>query len=151
MTAVLGKAWLLTWGGVVLYCALIFLLSAQPNLQTPNLVPLNDKSAHLIEYLILGWLWARALAKTWPRWTRTMVVLLTLLFTAGYGATDEWHQRYVPGRFADPTDATIDAIGGTLGGISYLYWRQLQRRKEHKAGQQQKIGTVAVLIFCSLI
>ena len=53
----------------------------------------------------------------------------TILFTGLYGVTDEWHQLYVPGRFADWHDALADLCGGTLGGMGYLFAAQVFLRR----------------------
>jgi VanZ family protein len=116
------KRWLSTWGGVIGYCVLIFALSSQPDLTPPAPLPLSDKPAHLLEYGILGWLWARAVRASRPGWAALAVLLSTLIFTGSYGLSDEWHQYYVPGRFADLRDVLADAFGGTLGGVGYLLW-----------------------------
>ncbi|MGH8008957.1 MAG: VanZ family protein, partial [Candidatus Binatia bacterium] len=71
---------------------------------------------------MLGWLWARAVKNSRPEWTTATVLFSALLFTGFYGLSDEWHQYYVPGRSADLRDVVADAVGGTLGGISYLLW-----------------------------
>ena len=41
--------------------------------------------------------------------------LLSLLLTVGYGALDEWHQTFVPGRYGSFTDASFDLIGALFG------------------------------------
>ena len=113
------KGWVLTWGPVVGYCLLIFFLSTQTTVTAPVG---GDKLVHAGEYGVLGWLWARAAHKTWSAWSLQVLLLSTVLFTSAYGASDEWHQLYVPGRFGDVSDALADLCGGTLGGISYLVW-----------------------------
>lgn len=111
--------WFLTWGPVVGYCFLIFFLSAQTTVTAPAG---GDKLVHAVEYSVLGWLWAHAARTTWHAWTWHAVLLSTIFFTGMYGASDEWHQLYVPERFGDVSDALADLCGGTLGGISYLSW-----------------------------
>lgn len=130
--------WLSTWGSVLGYCVLIFVLSAQPDLQVPKPFEDSDKLAHLCLYAGLGGVWARAVRAQWPGWTALQVLLVTLLFTAGYGASDEWHQAYVPGRFADLRDIWADGVGGVLGGQCYLFvWRRsLQGERRQQSGNQ---------------
>lgn len=111
------KLWL--WAPVVGYCALIFMVSAQQDLSPPQF-PSSDKVAHVLEYGVLGILWARAATRSWPHWTFRLLLLSTLLFTGLYGAADEWHQFYVPGRSSDWQDVLADVCGGTLGGTLYL-------------------------------
>lgn len=107
------------WAPVVTYCLLIFTVSSQQDLSPPEF-PSSDKIAHVLEYGVLGLLWSRAAKRSCPHWTFRMVLLSTTLFTGLYGATDEWHQLYVPGRFSDWRDAVADVCGGTIGGMLYL-------------------------------
>jgi len=119
MVVAMKRGWFLTWGPVVGYCLLIFFLS----IQTTMIAPAGgDKVLHVFEYSVLGWLWARAARTTWFTWTRRGVLLSTIFFTGIYGASDEWHQLYVPGRFGTVSDVIADVCGGALGGISYLVW-----------------------------
>ncbi|MBM4258399.1 MAG: VanZ family protein [Deltaproteobacteria bacterium] len=111
--------WVWLWTPVIVYCVLIFTLSAQKDLSPPQF-PSSDKVAHFVVYAGLGILWARAAQATWPRWTFQLLLLSSLLFTGLYGVTDEWHQLYVPGRFSDWRDAVADVCGGTVGGMVYL-------------------------------
>lgn len=122
------KSWLSTWGSVVGYCALIFILSSQSGLKPPRLLWGSDILAHFLEYAVLGWLWTRAVRSSWPGWTALTVLLSTLTFTSGYGLSDEWHQYYVPGRYTDLRDALMDTLGGICGGISYLLWLRVREK-----------------------
>jgi VanZ family protein len=127
-----GPSRLSRWGCVIGYCALIFFLSSQSDLILPEEIPAGDKFAHLMEYTVLGWLWARAVFYERPKWSAMAIVLSALAFAGGYGLSDEWHQFYVPGRFVDLLDATSDACGGALGGGSYLIMnagRRLESRE----------------------
>jgi VanZ family protein len=42
-------------------------------------------------------------------------------FCISYGASDEWHQSFVPGRDADLLDLLADTTGGLLA-ISFIYF-----------------------------
>lgn len=137
--ALWGRKRFSIWGAVLGYCALIFFLSSQQDLTVPEVFSATDKIAHLLEYGGLGWLCARAARAEWPGWTNLAVVLVTLLFAGVYGASDEWHQLYVPGRFAELSDLLADVGGGTSGGIGYLLWL---RSGEHsgRAGRKPIAG-----------
>lgn len=81
------------------------------------------KSAHVIEYAILGALMLRALRRGKPvvRW---MLAAAWLLCTC-YAATDEFHQIFVPGRTPKVTDVMIDSVGAALGiGMMFLLSRR---------------------------
>ncbi len=85
--------------------ALIFLLSAQPDLSTGLGVwdLIGRKLVHATEYGILFGLWWRALGYRNP--------IAAAAITIGYAATDELHQTFVHGRHGTPVDVLIDSIG----------------------------------------
>lgn len=99
----------------LLELALIFYLSSQsrPLSFLPDRFFTYDKVLHFLEYGVLGALLARAAsgAGARPRWS----VILAAAAGSGYGATDEWHQSFVPGRSCDPFDWTTDIVGALAG------------------------------------
>ncbi len=70
------------------------------------------------------------------------MALLALGITAGYAATDEFHQLFVPGRAGRLSDVCIDSLGGVLGIIFYFllhtYLLPLWQRFRGKARQRAK-------------
>jgi VanZ family protein len=66
------------------------------------------KSAHFIEFFILGSLafWAARRGRT-PHW-RAAWMLQAIGLAAGYSLVDELHQAFVPNRTASLTDSAID-------------------------------------------
>jgi VanZ family protein len=93
---------------------LIFYLSSLPD---PGRLPsgVSDKTAHFWTYALLGALWLRALATgPVPGVTRRRFAIAALA-TALYGASDEIHQRFVPGRSPEGLDVAADAAGGVTG------------------------------------
>jgi VanZ family protein len=123
---IIDKERFAVWGSVFFYCGLIFFLSHQPDLTLPNIVPNVDKLAHLLEYALLGWLCARAWRFERPYWSAMAVSLFALFFASIYGATDEWHQSYIPGRYADRWDWLTDICGGILGGTAFALWEKFK-------------------------
>jgi len=93
--------------------ALIFLLSAQPNLNSGlGLVDtIGRKLIHACEYGLLAFLWWRALRTTELRAT---AIPMALLLTVGYAVSDEFHQTFVNGRHGSPVDVAIDSFGAAL-------------------------------------
>lgn len=72
------------------------------------------KIAHITEFAILGILLLLMLKSYGLKGTRLSV--MSFMVGAGYAATDELHQRFVPGRSCQFTDVLIDS-GGVLCGI----------------------------------
>jgi VanZ family protein len=100
------------WLPVVAWAALIFVLSAQPDLTTGLGIwdTILRKLAHMVEYAIFGALLLRALS----------VPVSAVAAGVAYAITDEFHQSFVPGRSASPDDVAIDAVGVLIGVILFL-------------------------------
>jgi VanZ family protein/ferredoxin len=96
------------WGPVALYAGALF---AQSSFPTPEEVPsflLSDKLLHAGAYAVLAVLFYRALGH--HRTTRAPArrALFTIALTVLYGISDEFHQSFVPGRFAEHWDVLAD-------------------------------------------
>lgn len=100
----------LLWGPVVAWMAAIFVVSG---LSAPPAMPggMSFTSGHLLAYGLLAALIARALAG--GRWDGVGVVplLQAWCLTMAYGASDEMHQSFVPGRCATFGDWLADGLG----------------------------------------
>jgi VanZ family protein len=100
------------------YAALIVWLSSRSN-PIPLLDPLwlsEDKLLHGAGYALLGALVAGALQR--PGTSAVRVALLAAALVAGFAATDELHQAFVPGRSGDVRDWVADAIGALAGAAA---------------------------------
>jgi VanZ family protein len=117
-------AWLL----VALYCLLIFLQSAFPTPGDLPGIPGIDKLIHLLIYLPLGLLFARAYGLSLPKPNARSLFLLAWFSAILYGASDEVHQSFVAARSADPVDWLADTAGGGIGAALYLRLRGRWRR-----------------------
>ena len=116
------------WAPPLLYMALIFAISSmkQPPLPMPEFEWLTiDKIYHFIEYTILGGLVARAFLKAKPSVVPSQLVWgLAAVLSILYGASDEWHQTFVPGRLATVADWVADVLGSIAGVLgAYLYYK----------------------------
>ena len=99
------------WGPAVGWAALLFVLSAVPDLGGLRGLPHGDKFGHAALYAVLG----AALGYGWSRSPRYLSHLLLIGLGALYGMTDEWHQMYVPGRVPDVADWIADVVGLVIG------------------------------------
>ena len=77
------------------------------------LTTLVRKSAHFIEYTLLGFFTARAFDKYGKN------PFLAIPVGIVYSITDEIHQIFVPGRSCEITDILIDSAGVTLGALIF--------------------------------
>ncbi|MBI2516802.1 MAG: VanZ family protein [Opitutae bacterium] len=85
------------------------------------------KAAHFTEYAILALLARRAAGhslRVAETHRHVRAAGLALLIAAGYAATDEWHQSFVPSRTASPTDVLIDTTGAGAALAAALLWRK---------------------------
>ena len=109
---------------------LIFLLSSfshPPILQQASQL-LSDKFLHLIEYTVLGFLLAWMLVKISPQVFTGFPWIVSLSVAVLFGASDEWHQSFVPGRCADVNDWIVDGVGSALGVLVMYVWYRFSNK-----------------------
>jgi len=132
------RSFLLRWGPVLLWMALIFAISADsdPYRMLPGWeekclsARLNGlcqdemlgRVSHVLEYAVLAVLFSRAV--TWGRVPRGAFLELAVGLSAAYALLDEVHQLFVPGRTFQLFDLGMD-LGGILLGI--LLYRLVKR------------------------
>jgi VanZ family protein len=116
-------AWL--WLPVFAYMAAIFFVSGIPDPPVPSNVP--DVSMHEAAYFGLTLLLIRGFAG--GRWTGVTLITLAAAFVAAvvYGASDEWHQSFVPNRHAELRDLVADAIGALVALMVVGAWSIIRR------------------------
>ena len=120
------------WLPAILWAATIFFLSAQSKL--PEVAPgisNFDKVEHLGAYGLLGLLVADALRRG-SALTLPKTALLAILITLAYGASDEFHQRFVPNRTCDVWDWTADTVGGALAVAVYAAYESRRSQKTNR-------------------
>ncbi len=96
------------------YMAVIFALSSTPGRDLPNLHG-KDHLVHFFEFGILGALvicWA--FGRFGGRYPLKAILFLSALFVSLYGASDEFHQLFVPGRCCELWDWVADTTGGVV-------------------------------------
>ena len=114
-----GRLW--TWAPAFGWCVLIFVLSAVPGSQLPEMPAANaDKVVHAVVYAVLAALCLRPLRRSWPALPPWLAVAIAALLATIYGVSDELHQRLTPGRNADVNDVVADAIGAITGATGAL-------------------------------
>jgi VanZ family protein len=123
-----GTRWLALWGPVVLYMAAIFVVSAQPSAPLPS--QLSDKQGHSIAYMGLAVTVGRALAGGLGAGLSLRAAAAAFAVASGYGATDEWHQSFVPGRSADVKDWIADTMGALAGAGACWAWGIIRARAD---------------------
>jgi VanZ family protein len=72
--------------------------------------------AHLVAFSLLG------LLAYWTLDGLPRAALLAVLITGVFGATDEWHQSFTPGRSAEVEDVVLDTVAAA---VAIVVWRLL--------------------------
>jgi VanZ family protein len=116
---------LLAWLPAVAWALVIWNLSARSRLPGPE-QPGFDKVAHFGAYALLGWLLVRAADRS------LLPLAVGALLGVLYGAADEIHQMYVPGRSPDVMDWFADAAG--VAAAFFVYTRLRARRAAARPG-----------------
>lgn len=137
-----GRQWKL-WIPPLIWAAMIFGFSSVPGAAYPQAgFPAADKLVHVFLYGVLAGLCARPLARVGAAarargmsgMSGPALVLAAAALATFYGATDELHQRWVPGRSSDLEDLVADAAGAVAGAlVAALVLRR--RRDSHGGGR----------------
>ena len=150
------------WGAVALWAAFIFLMSAHTGsdlddgsglvaqikrwlsaLAAPVFGPDTDVvsvAAHFGEYVVLGALLFVALWQTRPDTRWALLVAAAIGLASLYGASDEFHQLFVPGRLCDPADWLTDTLGAALGVASALAFARGRAGKKRGTAEGRPDG-----------
>lgn len=94
-----------------------FLADLNPQLQNLLHIPL---------FGLLQWLWLHAMHKSDRLCKRTVLVCCGV--SLGYGAFDEFHQMFVPGRYASLTDMALNLVGVMVATLLFWVWQRYAAR-----------------------
>lgn len=121
-----GRLNLRRWLPPLLWAGVIVLATSTPSSYLPDQVStMNDKAAHFTMYGILAWLLARHASEVAGKWA---AVVLAVVVASGFGAVDEWHQQYIPGRSTELADWQADSLGAAVGAIAYATFSRRRSR-----------------------
>ena len=98
------------------------------------------KLAHFSEYACMGVL-------VYTRWSQGLrrgkgLYFLTVIWVFLSAACDEFHQYFVPGRYASVADVLLDTCGGAFGMLFCICIAALCRkvsRRRHNAGSKKRL------------
>ena len=85
------------------------------------------KLGHFTEYAILSALLWRGLRGTFTAASGTLLAVATFLVAAGFAASDEFHQSFVPTRTASPRDVMIDCLGALVAVSLCAIWARSRK------------------------
>lgn len=97
------------------YWLILFIATTLPGNKVPNL-GVSDKIEHSTAYMVLSVL----LCMTYTFQNKIKIFwkkpfLMTILTVTFYGALDELHQLFIPGRSCDIKDLMADVAGASVG------------------------------------
>ncbi len=132
-----ARAWRAGWTVLALaYMGGLFALSSIPD-DTQDVLgrrmmllePRWHNLLHIPAYAGLTFLLVRAMS-AWSSTTRRHLVIAVIVASV-YGALDEVHQYYVPGRFFSLIDMTLNAAGAVLLATCHNYAKPRSTTETH--------------------
>ena len=118
------------WLPVVGWMVVVFIgssIGSVPRVGGPTSDAIVHRVAHVLEFAVLGALLLRALSRGRRSTKREWII--TVLATGLYAASDEFHQRFTPGRSSEGITVVFDVAGGMLGAWAYGAWRKRRERQ----------------------
>ncbi len=131
------KKFLNLWLPVLLWMGVIFIgssIGSMPQVGGDTTDAIVHRTAHLIEFAILDGLLLRAIND--GRAIARREVVITLIVVTLYGASDEFHQRFTPGRSSELSAVLFDAAGGLIG---LWVWRWKARRSARQRVSESRV------------
>lgn len=123
------KKFLSLWLPVILWMIVIYIgssIGGVPRVGGKAIDGMVHRAAHLIEFAVLGALILRAVSNG-TRAIARREMIITLIIVALYGASDEFHQRFTPGRSSEFVAVLFDALGGLIGMLVWRWFRRISR------------------------
>jgi len=100
-------------------CGLIFYLSSLPGNDIDLPFQVKDKVLHFGAFGVLTacWIWGLRMAfqVSWKK-----AIIIGVIIGILYGASDELHQGFTPGRSQEIADWVADALGAIAAGLFFL-------------------------------
>jgi len=114
----------------------LWFLSSQSTLPQPPGVFGWDKLQHLLAYGVLGFAIGLWISPAFWRNRSLLALLLTTLIGSVYGAIDEIHQYFVPGRHSNVFDWVANTLGSFLGALALMLVMRKTGRAETGSRQE---------------
>jgi VanZ family protein len=108
----------LLWGGLTLFLSMI-----------PRTGPSNETAEHKIGHIAVFAILAGTVIWALHRGHALRLsksLVLAILIAAAYGASDEWHQKYVPSRSCEFSDVVLDTVAGAIAALAYYICESLR-------------------------
>jgi VanZ family protein len=111
------RRWLppLLWAGVIL------VITSLPGSAVPSALAPYDKVIHFSMYGVFAALLAH---QAMPQMVLWRGMFIALVLGSAFGAADEWHQGFIPGRSKDMKDWQADTAGAVAGALVAAGYRR---------------------------
>ena len=117
------------WRPPLLWAAFILVVTSIPGADLPRVdFHASDKLVHATMYGIFAWLASRSLLRTGR--PMRFVIMLVVVGIAAFGALDEWHQQFIPGRSMELFDWMADTSGAIIGAFTAVMALRVREGKE---------------------
>ena len=120
---------------VVIVCIGIFVQSSFSSEAYPKIeFELSDKIVHFCIYLVLLF----AFYYSFNNQAKFLLInkyslLFAFVFTSLYGASDEFHQYFVPGRTCEFNDWVANVTGALFGIVIILIYKKFSKNKNNNS------------------
>lgn len=121
------------YGAPIVWMIFIFILSSRNNFPghlTTIQYQYISSLVHIFLYIILTFLIANALMTGKVKFKHALFNALIIAMV--YGALDEWHQAFVPGREARLSDWLLDMVGCLVAGNLFWLKVNIKENQENK-------------------
>ena len=118
----------LIWMGAIFWGSAIADYSVVPGVGEDH----NDflsGTVHILSYAILCFLFIKSFIAS--DLVKNKAIIYGFILASLYGATDEWHQFFVPGREAHLSDWLLDVVGAFLVFSFYKYATIINVGRKH--------------------
>ncbi len=126
------KLWIRRWSPTILMMTLIFIASSTPGNDLPRFGWWDvavKKGGHMTGYALLALALLHGL--TGGKTASRRHVFLAVVLAAFYAVTDEFHQRFIPGRGPSIADVGIDTLGAAFGVLAWTRSRRARTAAAH--------------------
>jgi len=110
-----------------------------------------DKVEHIIEYAIFGFLLYHTLKNSPERTLRNYASVFAVIIGTAFGATDELHQFFVPGRRANIWDLAADSTGVIIAQALIYTRNRLSGSSKKSMASTLDLKLAVILIAASII
>lgn len=128
--------------GFITFLASIFFPNSDPEFFIAKYSRIVRKAAHFTEYAMLGGLAAAVLGLVFQKLRTLPKYIISVLLSAVFAASDEFHQMFSDGRSPSVRDVLIDTCGAAFGAavicfIVYLTHRRKKNSTVKKSSEQR--------------